>query len=78
MRKLWRALLRPSARWSVLALVVIGMVVGIALIVLPHVGIKLTSSTEFCVSCHSMQPVYEEYKPVCAFSECLRGARRVS
>lgn len=62
MRKLWRALLRPSARWSVLALVVIGMVVGIALIVLPHVGIKLTSSTEFCVSCHSMQPVYEEYK----------------
>lgn len=62
MRKLWRALLRPSARWSVLALVVIGIVVGIALIVLPHVGIKLTSSTEFCVSCHSMQPVYEEYK----------------
>ncbi len=27
-----------------------------------HVGIKVTSTTEFCVSCHSMQPVYEEYK----------------
>lgn len=36
--------------------------IGIALIVLPHVGIKVTSTTEFCVSCHSMQPVYEEYK----------------
>ncbi|WP_050437690.1 pentaheme c-type cytochrome TorC, partial [Escherichia coli] len=23
---------------------------------------KVTSTTEFCVSCHSMQPVYEEYK----------------
>ncbi|MGH2339827.1 NapC/NirT family cytochrome c [Salmonella enterica subsp. enterica serovar Paratyphi A] len=21
---------------------------------------KLTSTTEFCVSCHSMQPVYQE------------------
>ena len=57
MRKLWNALRRPSARWSVLALVAIGIVIGIALIVLPHVGIKVTSTTEFCVSCHSMQPV---------------------
>ncbi len=62
MRKLWNALRRPSARWSVLALVATGIVIGIALIVLPHVGIKVTSTTEFCVSCHSMQPVYEEYK----------------
>ncbi|MFP1558659.1 NapC/NirT family cytochrome c [Escherichia coli] len=45
------------------ALVAIGIVIGIALIVLPHVGIKVTSTTEFCVSCHSMRsPVYEEYK----------------
>ncbi|MCO5629626.1 NapC/NirT family cytochrome c, partial [Citrobacter freundii] len=73
MRKLWRALLRPSARWSVLALVVIGIVVGIALIVLPHVGIKLTSSTEFCVSCHSMQPVYEEYKQSAHFQNASGG-----
>lgn len=57
MRKLWRALLRPSARWSILALVIVGIVIGVALIVLPHVGIKLTSTTEFCVSCHSMQPI---------------------
>ncbi|VDZ97125.1 cytochrome c-type protein [Salmonella enterica subsp. enterica] len=47
MRKLWRALLRPSARWSILALVIVGIVIGVALIVLPHVGIKLTSTTEF-------------------------------
>ncbi len=62
MRKLWRALLRPSTRWSILALVIVGIVIGVALIVLPHVGIKLTSTTEFCVSCHSVQPVYQEYK----------------
>lgn len=36
MRKLWNALRRPSARWSVLALVAIGIVIGIALIVLPR------------------------------------------
>ena len=59
MRKLWNALRRPSARWSVLALVAIGIVIGIALIVLPHVGIKVTSTTEFCVSCHSMPPACE-------------------
>ncbi len=59
MRKLWNALRRPSARWSVLALVAIGIVIGIALIVLPHVGIKVTSTTEFCVSCHSIwKPAY--------------------
>ena len=62
MRRLWSAQRRPSARWSVLALVLMGIVIGIALIVLPNFGIKATSSTEFCVSCHSMTPVYEEYK----------------
>ncbi|WP_348243492.1 NapC/NirT family cytochrome c, partial [Salmonella enterica] len=51
----------PSARWSILALVIVWIVIGFALIVLPHVGIKLTSTSEFCVSCHSMQPVYLEY-----------------
>ncbi|EFO4324715.1 hypothetical protein BF312_11020 [Escherichia coli] len=49
MRKLWNALRRPSARWSVLALVAIGIVIGIALIVLPHVGIKVTSTTDVLI-----------------------------
>ena len=62
MRKLWRALRKPSARWSMLTLIVVGIAVGVALIVVPHVGMKVTSTTEFCVSCHSMEPVYEEYK----------------
>lgn len=85
MRKLWNALRRPSARWSVLALVAIGIVIGIALIVLPHVGIKVTSTTEFCVSCHSMQPVYEEYKqsvhfrtpPACELNAMTVISRRI-
>ncbi|MGL5282989.1 MAG: NapC/NirT family cytochrome c, partial [Plesiomonas shigelloides] len=62
MKKLWEKLTSPSARWSVLALLIVGIVIGLALIIVPHVGIKMTSTTEFCVSCHSMTPVYEEYK----------------
>jgi trimethylamine-N-oxide reductase cytochrome c-type subunit TorC len=45
-----------------LTLLIVGIVVGVALIVVPHVGMKVTSTTEFCVSCHSMETVYEEYK----------------
>lgn len=78
MRKLWRALLRPSARWSILALVIVGIVIGVALIVLPHVGIKLTSTTEFCVSCHSMQPVYQEYKQSVHFQNASAYARNAT
>lgn len=62
MSKLWRKLTRPSARWSVLALLGIGCIIGLALIIVPHTGIKITSNTEFCVSCHAMQPVYQEYQ----------------
>ncbi|MCR6678642.1 NapC/NirT family cytochrome c, partial [Escherichia marmotae] len=62
MRRLWSALRRPSARWSVITLVLMGIMIGIVLIVLPHFGIKATCNTEFCVSCHSMTPVYDEYK----------------
>ncbi|TFZ51521.1 pentaheme c-type cytochrome TorC [Serratia proteamaculans] len=62
MGRIWRKLSRPSAKWSILALLAIGCVVGGALVVLPHAGIKLTSTTAFCVSCHAMQPVYQEYQ----------------
>ncbi|WP_410529111.1 pentaheme c-type cytochrome TorC [Serratia sp. AXJ-M] len=62
MSKLWRKLTRPSAKWSVLALLGIGCILGLAIIIVPHAGIKLTSNTEFCVSCHAMQPVYQEYQ----------------
>ena len=62
MSKLWRKLTRPSAKWSVLALLGSGCILGLAIIIVPHAGIKLTSNTEFCVSCHAMQPVYQEYK----------------
>jgi len=62
MSKLWRKLTQPSAKWSVLALLGIGCILGLAIIIVPHAGIKLTSNTEFCVSCHAMQPVYQEYK----------------
>lgn len=58
MKTLWKRLRRPSARWSVLAILLVGIVIGLAVIVVPHTGIKLTSSTEFCISCHGMQQPY--------------------
>ena len=75
MRKLWNALRRPSARWSVLALVAIGIVIGIALIVLPHVGIKVTSTTEFCVSCHSR--CISRTPPACELNAMTVISRRI-
>ncbi|MBA0036536.1 pentaheme c-type cytochrome TorC [Pantoea sp. BIGb0393] len=62
MKTLWKRLRRPSARWSVLAILLVGIVIGLAVIVVPHTGITLTSSTEFCISCHGMQQPYKEYK----------------
>ena len=78
MRKLWRALLRPER-----TLVSVGA--GryrdcgryCADRLAARVGIKLTSSTEFCVSCHSMQPVYEEYKQSAHFQNAPGYAQNV-
>jgi nitrate/TMAO reductase-like tetraheme cytochrome c subunit len=59
----WRRLTTPSARWSVLALVVIGAVIGAAGIVGTQVMVAATGTNEFCGgACHSMEWVATEYK----------------
>jgi nitrate/TMAO reductase-like tetraheme cytochrome c subunit len=45
-----------------LAPVAIGVVLGILVMVGFVTGIEWTNRTEFCVSCHSMQQNYKEYK----------------
>ncbi|HET9709720.1 MAG TPA: NapC/NirT family cytochrome c [Gemmatimonadales bacterium] len=58
----WSRLLSPSARWSVLSLLAIGIVVGFAGTAGTQVAVELTGTNAFCGgACHSMQWVAEEY-----------------
>ena len=62
-RRTWRSLTSPSARWSVLALVVVGLVIGAAAVIGTQVMVRVTGTNEFCGSaCHSMQWVAQEYR----------------
>jgi len=66
-----RALLSPSARWSVLALVVVGVVIGFAATVGTQIMVKLTGTNAFCGgACHSMQWVAKEH------AESVHGVNR--
>ena len=59
----WRRLTSPSARWSVLALVIIGIVLGAVGVIGTQVMVAYTGTNEFCGgACHSMQWVAGEYK----------------
>jgi len=61
--RLWQRLVTPSARWSVLALVIVGVLIGAAGIVGTQIMVSVTGSNEFCGgACHSMQWVAQEYR----------------
>jgi nitrate/TMAO reductase-like tetraheme cytochrome c subunit len=61
-RRLWRGLRSPSAHWSVLALVVLGLVIGAGAVIGTQVMVAATGTNEFCGgACHSMQWVAQEY-----------------
>jgi len=63
-RRAWRGLFSPSARWSVFALVVIGLVIGAFGVIGTQVAVHLTGTDEFCgTTCHShAQFVYPEHQ----------------
>ena len=59
----WRRLTSPSARWSVLSLLVIGLIVGAGAVIGTQVMVAATGTNDFCGgACHSMQWVANEYK----------------
>jgi nitrate/TMAO reductase-like tetraheme cytochrome c subunit len=61
--RLWRRLSTPSARWSVLALVIVGLLIGAGGVIGTQVMVAVTGTNEFCGgACHSMQWVAQEYK----------------
>ncbi|AJR08934.1 pentaheme c-type cytochrome TorC [Photobacterium gaetbulicola] len=62
MKKLWQMLTKPSSKYSILALVLVGIGITLAGVVTVHKSFEFASSTEFCTSCHTMQQNYEEYK----------------
>jgi nitrate/TMAO reductase-like tetraheme cytochrome c subunit len=59
----WRRLRRPSARWSVLALVGLGVAAGLVGTVGTQVMVAMTGTDAFCGgACHSMQWVAREHR----------------
>jgi nitrate/TMAO reductase-like tetraheme cytochrome c subunit len=60
---MWGRLTSPSARWSVLALVGLGLALGAAGVIGTQVMVAQTGTNEFCGgACHSMQWVNNEYR----------------
>jgi cytochrome c-type protein NapC len=59
----WKALRSPSAKYSMLALLVVGFFGGIIFWGGFNTGLEATNTLEFCTSCHEMRDtVYPEYK----------------
>lgn len=61
-------LCRPSAKFSLAALLLVGFVVGILFWGGFNTALEITNSEEFCISCHEMRNnVYPEYKETIHF-----------
>lgn len=62
-RRRWQALTRPSARYSMGMLLVVGGVGGVVFWGGFNTFMEYSNRLEFCVSCHEMRAfVFEEYK----------------
>jgi len=63
MARTWRRLRSPSARWSILTLLVLGFAAGAVAIIGTQVMVHVTGTNEFCGgACHSMQWVANEHR----------------
>lgn len=76
-RGFWRTLRRPSTRYSLLSLLVIGFFAGIIFWGGFNTAMEATNSPQFCVGCHEMRDtVYQEYKQTIHYSN-RTGVRAV-
>ncbi len=65
----WATLRRPSAKYSLLALLVIGFFSGIIFWGGFNTALEATNTLDFCISCHEMRDnVYAEYKETIHYS----------
>ncbi len=63
LKRIWATLKRPSAKYSLLSLLVVGFFSGIIAWGGFNTGLEATNTLEFCISCHEMRDnVYQEYK----------------
>ena len=68
-RRTWASLKRPSARYSLGAVLVVGFVSGIIFWGGFNTAMEMTNTEEFCISCHEMEDnVYQEYKETIHYS----------
>src|SRR5450631_3435478 len=62
-RRSWRYVRRPSAKFSLLTLLVVGFFGGIIFWGGFNTGMEATNTLAFCISCHEMRDnVYKEYQ----------------
>jgi cytochrome c-type protein NapC len=59
----WARLRKPSAKYSMLGLLLVGFIGGILFWGGFNTGMEATNTLDFCISCHEMHDnVYQEYK----------------
>ena len=69
LRRWWRALRSPTARYSVLTLIGGGFIAGILFWTGFNTAMEATNTLEFCTSCHEMRDtVYKDYQPTIHFA----------
>ena len=84
LRRSWTVLRKPSAKYSVLTLLAVGVIGGIVFWGGFNTAIEETNSLQFCTSCHEMRDtVFQEYKESSHYknkygvraicSDCLRS-----
>jgi len=68
LKRCWTFLRQPSAKYSVLALLIVGGVGGIIFWGGFNTGMEATNTLAFCTSCHEMRDtVYQEYQETIHF-----------
>lgn len=74
---LWATLKKPSAKYSLIALLTVGFFSGIFFWGGFNTAMEATNTMEFCISCHEMRDnVYQEYKKTIHYSN-RTGVRAV-
>ena len=67
--RLWQTLRRPSARYSMLTLFIVGGIGGVIFWGGFNTGMEATNTMGFCISCHEMRDtVYQEYQKTIHYS----------
>ncbi len=60
--KLWASFWRPTTKYSMGALLLIGVLGGAAGLIVFQVAMANSNTEEFCLGCHEMKIPFEEYK----------------